>query len=64
MGRPMPPDPNENARPRLAGRGALNIDRLSVDAVDAGPDAYIAAFAAGRKGSRYRPRAGVRDGRR
>jgi len=51
--------PENDARPRLAGRGAL-IDCLSEDAVGAGPDAYIAAFAAGRKGSRSRLRAGVR----
>jgi hypothetical protein len=62
----MPPDPNDEARPRLAGRGALNLESLSVDdAVDVRPDAYIAAFAAGRKGfACCRLRAGLRYGRR
>jgi len=56
--------PENDARPRLAGRGALNFESLCVDAVDAGPARLIAAFCGGLKGSHLRLKERVRYARR
>jgi hypothetical protein len=52
------------ARPRLAGRGALNLESFVVDAVDAGPARYIAVFCGWLKGSHLRLKERVRYARR